>query len=75
MVGGYGWGRVRKRVRDRRGRRSEAGGCHLDRPIEDLVREADFDITDIEHDHMPGPKFMLPWGYLYQGVATKTEPA
>jgi ubiquinone/menaquinone biosynthesis C-methylase UbiE len=51
------------------------GGCHLDRPIEDLVREADFDITEIEHDNMPGPKFMLPWGYLYQGVATKTAVA
>jgi ubiquinone/menaquinone biosynthesis C-methylase UbiE len=48
-----------------------AGGCHLDRPIDALVREAGFDITDLAHDHMPGPKFMLPWGYLYEGVATK----
>jgi ubiquinone/menaquinone biosynthesis C-methylase UbiE len=49
-----------------------AGGCHLDRPIDALVREAGFDITDLAHDQMPGPKFMLPWGYLYEGVATKT---
>jgi ubiquinone/menaquinone biosynthesis C-methylase UbiE len=48
-----------------------AGGCHLDRPIDALVREAGFDITDLAHDQMPGPKFMLPWGYLYEGVATK----
>jgi hypothetical protein len=49
-----------------------AGGCHLDRPIDALVREAGFDITDLAHDQMPGPKFMLPWGYLYEGVATKS---
>ncbi len=48
-----------------------AGGCHLDRPIDALVREAGFDITDLAHDQMPGPKFMLPWGYLYEGIATK----
>lgn len=48
-----------------------AGGCHLDRPIDALVREAGFVLTDLAHDQMPGPKFMLPWGYLYQGVATK----
>lgn len=48
-----------------------AGGCHLDRPIDALVREAGFDITELAHDQMPGPKFLLPWGYLYQGVATK----
>jgi ubiquinone/menaquinone biosynthesis C-methylase UbiE len=48
-----------------------AGGCHLDRPIDDLVRAAGFEITELEHDQMPGPKFMLPWGYLYEGVATR----
>ncbi len=48
-----------------------AGGCHLDRPIDALVREAGFEITDLENDHMPGPKFMQPWGYLYEGVARK----
>jgi SAM-dependent methyltransferase len=48
-----------------------AGGCHLDRPIDALVREAGFEITELAHDQMPGPKFMLPWGYLYEGVATR----
>lgn len=48
-----------------------AGGCHLNRPIDALVSEAGFEITELENDHMPGPKFMLPWGYLYEGVATK----
>jgi ubiquinone/menaquinone biosynthesis C-methylase UbiE len=48
-----------------------AGGCHLDRPIDALVREAGFEITELAHDQMPGPKFMLPWGYLYEGVARR----
>jgi ubiquinone/menaquinone biosynthesis C-methylase UbiE len=48
-----------------------AGGCHLDRPIDDLIREAGFEISELENLSMPGPKFMLPWGYLYEGVATK----
>jgi ubiquinone/menaquinone biosynthesis C-methylase UbiE len=48
-----------------------AGGCHLDRPIDDLIREAGFEISQLDNDQMPGPKFMLPWGYLYEGVATK----
>ena len=49
------------------------GGCHLDRPIDELVREAGFELDELEHDQMPGPKFMLPWGYLYEGVARRPE--
>jgi ubiquinone/menaquinone biosynthesis C-methylase UbiE len=48
-----------------------AGGCHLDRAIDTLVRDAGFEITDLEHDQLAGPKFMRPWSYLYEGVATK----
>ena len=51
--------------------RRVAGGCHLDRPIERLVREAGFDITRLDHDQLAGPKFMRPWSYLYEGVATR----
>ena len=51
------------------------GGCHLDRPIDALVREAGFEVTELQHDQMPGPRFMLPWGYLYEGVATRMEEA
>jgi len=52
-----------------------AGGCHLDRPIDALVEEAGFELDEIEHDQMPGPKFMLPWGYLYEGVARRPVAA
>jgi SAM-dependent methyltransferase len=48
-----------------------AGGCHLDRPIDALVREAGFEISELDNDQLPGPSFMLPWSYLYEGVATK----
>jgi ubiquinone/menaquinone biosynthesis C-methylase UbiE len=51
--------------------RRVAGGCHLDRPIEQLVRDAGFEITAIHHDQLAGPGFMRPWAYLYEGVATK----
>jgi len=50
-----------------------AGGCHLDRPIDALIGEAGFEFVELDHDQMPGPKFMLPWGYLYEGVARKSS--
>jgi ubiquinone/menaquinone biosynthesis C-methylase UbiE len=42
------------------------GGCHLDRPIDRMLREAGFCIDSLEHSHMPGPK---PMTYLYEGRA------
>jgi SAM-dependent methyltransferase len=47
-----------------------AGGCHLIRPTDRLLRDAGFEIRDLVEDEMAGPKFMRPWGHLYQGVAT-----
>ena len=43
-----------------------AGGCHLDRRIEDLIRTAGFRLDRLETGHMPGPK---PWTFTYQGSA------
>jgi ubiquinone/menaquinone biosynthesis C-methylase UbiE len=51
-----------------------AGGCTLDRPIERLVRDAGFEISDLHHDQLAGPGFLRPWAYLYEGVATKPGP-
>jgi SAM-dependent methyltransferase len=53
--------------------RRACGGCHLDRPIEQLLRDSGFDITRLDHDQLAGPKFMQPWSYLYEGVATRAE--
>jgi ubiquinone/menaquinone biosynthesis C-methylase UbiE len=47
------------------------GGCHLNRDISTLIREAGFDIERLEHAYMKGaPKFA---GYLYRGVAKRTD--
>lgn len=44
------------------------GGCHLNRPIDTLIRDADLDITSLDTRYFPGPKFI---GYMYSGVAAK----
>jgi ubiquinone/menaquinone biosynthesis C-methylase UbiE len=43
-----------------------AGGCHLDRRIDELIRAAGFRIESLDTGHMPGPK---PWTFMYQGSA------
>jgi ubiquinone/menaquinone biosynthesis C-methylase UbiE len=44
------------------------GGCHLDRPIDELVRGAGLDLTELDAAYLEGPK---PFSYIYRGVATK----
>jgi hypothetical protein len=43
-----------------------AGGCHLDRPIADLVESAGFRMKHLQTGYMPGPK---PMTFMYEGVA------
>jgi ubiquinone/menaquinone biosynthesis C-methylase UbiE len=45
-----------------------AGGCHLDRPIPELIRQADFKIGDLETLYLPGPR---PLTFNYWGSARK----
>ena len=45
-----------------------AGGCHLNRPIDQLVTKAGFDLTRLNNFYARGPKST---GYMYEGVATK----
>ena len=47
-----------------------AGGCHLNRKIDDLVRGAGFTIVDLRTEYVPGPRAMT---YMYQGRAEKVE--
>jgi len=42
------------------------GGCHLDRPIEALIRSAGFDIAELQNCYLKGPR---PFTYLYEGSA------
>ena len=43
-----------------------AGGCHLDRQIDRLIREAGFDIVDMTNEYLKGPR---PITYTYSGQA------
>ena len=45
-----------------------AGGCHLNRPIEALIRRAGFGIPDLHAGYMAGPK---PFTFMYEGRASK----
>lgn len=45
-----------------------SGGCHLNRPIQTLIEQADFDLAQIETGYMKGPK---PMTFMYQGRAIR----
>jgi ubiquinone/menaquinone biosynthesis C-methylase UbiE len=46
-----------------------AGGCNLDRRIDELLTGAGFEIRALDVGFLGGPKPMRPWTYLYEGVA------
>ena len=46
-----------------------AGGCHLDRKIDDLVRVAGFDLAQLKTEYSPGPR---PTTYMYEGRAVRS---
>ena len=46
--------------------RRVAGGCHLNRKMDDLIREAGFTIAELQTEYMPGPRLMT---YMYEGIA------
>lgn len=48
--------------------RRVAGGCHLTRDAESLVREAGFEIVELDRRYVPGPK---PFAYFTQGKAVR----
>jgi ubiquinone/menaquinone biosynthesis C-methylase UbiE len=43
-----------------------AGGCHLNRKIDDLLSDAGFRIERLETGYIPGPRIMT---FLYEGAA------
>jgi ubiquinone/menaquinone biosynthesis C-methylase UbiE len=43
-----------------------AGGCHLDRKMDDLIRSAGFDLTELRTEYANGPR---PMTYMYIGLA------
>jgi SAM-dependent methyltransferase len=48
-------------------------GCNLDREIDRLIEAAGFELEAVDHDWMPGPSFLKPWGYLYHGSAVRAS--
>ena len=46
-----------------------AGGCHLNRPITDLIEVAGFRLSRLERGYMQGPK---PMTFMYEGAARPT---
>jgi len=47
-----------------------AGGCHLNRQIDDLIRAAGFAITRIETAYSAFPRFL---GYFFTGTAGRSD--
>jgi ubiquinone/menaquinone biosynthesis C-methylase UbiE len=45
-----------------------AGGCHLDRPIDDLITRSGLMLSDLETGYGDGPR---PFSYLYRGRALR----
>ena len=43
-----------------------AGGCHLDRKVDDLIRSAGFDLMELRTEYAHGPR---PMTYMYEGSA------
>ena len=48
--------------------RRVAGGCHLNRKVDDLIRSAGFTITELQMAYIPGPRVGT---YMYEGRADK----
>jgi ubiquinone/menaquinone biosynthesis C-methylase UbiE len=44
-----------------------AGGCHLNRKIDDLLSEAGFRVERLQTGYLPGPKIMT---FMYEGAAS-----
>jgi ubiquinone/menaquinone biosynthesis C-methylase UbiE len=52
--------------------RRVAGGCHINRRIDELITGSGLEMTRMDTYYLSGPK---PFGYSYEGVATKKPPA
>jgi ubiquinone/menaquinone biosynthesis C-methylase UbiE len=49
--------------------RRVAGGCHLNRPIDQLVIGSGLELVRLENYYAKGPR---PFGYMFEGVAAKS---
>jgi ubiquinone/menaquinone biosynthesis C-methylase UbiE len=49
--------------------RRVAGGCHLNRPIDQLVRNSGLELVRLDNYYAKGPR---PFGYMFEGVAANS---
>ncbi len=49
-----------------------AGGCHLDRKVDDLIRSAGFEMNELRTEYANGPR---PMTYMYLGRAQPSSDA
>ncbi|MDB5066339.1 MAG: Methyltransferase type 11 [Chloroflexi bacterium] len=52
--------------------RRVAGGCHLNRPIDELVAHSGLQLSRVTTYYLTGPRSL---GYMFEGVATKNGPS
>jgi len=50
--------------------RRVAGGCHLDRKMDELIGLAGFNLTNLQVEYAPGPRTM---SYMYEGCACRSH--
>ena len=50
--------------------RKISGGCHLNRPIDRLLAQGGFKVSELERGYMAGPRI---GAYLYRGIARPTQ--
>lgn len=46
-----------------------AGGCHLNRQIDEIITSSGFELRSLDHPPISGPKV---FSYLYEGIASKS---
>ena len=46
-----------------------AGGCNLDRKMDELIAAAGFRLTELNTGYARGPSFGRPWSFMYSGCA------
>ena len=46
-----------------------AGGCHLNRPIDQILPDSGLVVNQLDNYYLKGPKVL---GYMFEGVATKS---
>ena len=47
-----------------------AGGCHLDRRMDELIQSAGFDLKQLQTGYAPGPR---PMTFMYEGCACSSK--